>query len=312
MSSNPSRRPKVTIGLPVYNGERYLADTLDCLLAQTFEDFELVIADNASTDATAAICTRYAAQDHRIRVITNETNIGVYRNCNKLISLSTGEYFKLACADDVCHPQLVARCVDVLDADPTLVIAYAKTRFIDSDGQPLPLEDPGWHLMSASPAERMRFVIASGHWVNVFSGVTRTTNLRLTRLFPLYAGADCALLGELCLMGRFCEIPEYLFFRRIHAGASSQNPDHDWQSRFFKGKRGTVELPMWHVCLDHCRTIVASRLSARDKISCLGRVFSRMYGGKRELLGELHSAWKYKTRAQSFSIGAAGRQIDHS
>lgn len=288
---------RVSIGVPVYSGERFLAEALESLLAQTFSDFELIIADNASTDATSEICHAYAALDHRIRYVRNESNIGVYRNCNRLIKLSKGQYFKLACADDLCHPELLARCVAVLDGDPTVVATYAKTRFIDQDGKRLSVTDPGWHLMSESPQDRMRYVIASGHWVNVFFGLTRAKDLARTRLFPLYPGGDCALLGELCLRGRVLEIPEYLFFRRIHANACSQNRDIDWQLQFFKGRRGCVQLPLWRVCLDHSRTILFSGLSARDKVSCLGMVFSRMLAGKRELLGELYTAGKYFYRA---------------
>jgi len=284
--------PRVSVGLPVYNGERFLPDTLDSLLAQTFEDFELILADNASTDATADICRRYAARDSRVRYVRNESNIGVYRNCNRVFGLCRGEYFKLACADDLCHPELLSRCVEVLDAGPSVVATYAKTRFIGHDGQYLSLSDPGWHLMSDSPWERMRYVISSGHWVNVFFGLARSTDLAHTRLFPLYPGGDCRLLGELCLRGRFFEIPEYLFFRRIHANASSQNRDVDWQSQFFKGRRGCVELPYWHICLDHCETILCSDLGARHKASCLGVIVNRMVAGRRELVGELFTAWK--------------------
>jgi glycosyltransferase involved in cell wall biosynthesis len=123
--------------MPIYNGEQYLAETLGSLLNQTFADFELIIADNASTDRTHDICRAYAAKDARIRYVRNENNIGVYRNCNKTFRLCSGEYFKLACADDLCHPQLLERCVGVLDADPTIVTAYARTQFIDQDRNPL-------------------------------------------------------------------------------------------------------------------------------------------------------------------------------
>jgi glycosyltransferase involved in cell wall biosynthesis len=303
-----AHRPKVSIGLPVYNGERYLAEALDSLLAQTFGDFELIVADNASTDGTSDICRRYAERDRRIRWVRNDTNIGVYRNCNKVFRLSAGQYFKLACADDVCHPEMLARCVEVLDADPAVVATYARTRFIDADGNPLELEDPGWHLMAESPQDRIRYVVSSGHWVNVFFGLTRSKSLAMTRLFPLYAGGDCALLGELSLIGRIYEIPDYLFFRRIHASASSQNRDLGWQSQFFKGRRGRVELPLWHVCLDHCRTITSSALSLHDKTACLGRVFGRMYSSKRALLRELYSAWKYLGRAAVFPLSLVTRK----
>jgi glycosyltransferase involved in cell wall biosynthesis len=290
------RPPRVSIGLPVYNGERYLREAVESILGQTFEDFELILADNASTDGTADICRAYAAADSRIRYVRNDTNIGVYRNCNRVIQLSTGEYFKLAAADDVCHQQLVARCVDVLEADATIVAAYSRTRFMDDSGNWLALSDPGWHLMSENRRERLRYVIASVHWVNVFFGLTRASDLARTRLFPLYAGGDWRLLGELSLRGKFFEIPEYLFFRRIHANASSQNTDLEWQSKFFKGRRGSVELPLWHVSADHLRTILRSDLNGGDKWSCIGCMGRRMVSRRRRLVGELQAAATYCVR----------------
>jgi len=285
--------------LPVYNGERFLPEALDSLLGQSFQDFELIVSDNASTDSTAHICRMYAARDGRIRYIRNETNVGVYRNCNAAFHAANGEYFKLAAADDLCDPRLLAACVDVLDRDPSVVATYSKTRFIGEDGNSLGLRDPGWHLMSDSPLERMRYVIWSGHWVNVFFGLSRCSALAKTRLFPLYAGGDCRLLGELSLRGKFFEIAEYLFFRRIHAAASSQNPDLEWQSRFYKGRPGRVELPFWHICLDHISTILRADLSAHDKVSCLGMVAGRMRSGKRQLFEELRRAAKYLYRRLS-------------
>jgi hypothetical protein len=144
--------------------------------------------------------------------------------------------------------------------------------------------------MADSPHERIRYVLASGHWVNLFYGLIRSKDLGKTRLFPAYFSGDYRLLGELCLRGKFFEVPEYLFFRRIHPKASSQNGDRDWQSEFFKGQRGHVELPFWHICLDHSTTILCSNLSLGHKVGCLGAVANRMISGKRQLLRELHAA----------------------
>lgn len=290
-------RPHVSIGVPVFNGEKFLAAALDSLLAQTYEDFELLISDNASTDSTPEICRRYAAMDRRVRYVRNEGNIGVYRNCNQVFELSSGEYFKLAAADDLCDPDLLRRCVDVLDANPSIVATYPRTRFIDEDGKSLSLTDPGWHLMSEEPWERLKYVLVSGHRVNVFFGLIRSQDLAHTRLFPLYPGGDCRLLGELSLRGKFFEIPEYLFFRRIHPNASTQNRDSDWRSLFFKGKSGHIELPFWQVCIDHVSTIVRSSLSLRQKASCLRVVARRLVSGRRQLFGELQRAGRYVYRA---------------
>src|SRR3954454_13625589 len=88
------RPPRLTIGLPVHNGERYLEESLTALMKQTFSDFELIISDNASTDGTEAICRRHADQDPRIRYIRQSHNLGAADNHNLLVPLARGEYFK--------------------------------------------------------------------------------------------------------------------------------------------------------------------------------------------------------------------------
>src|SRR5207244_10480282 len=112
-----SKMPRVSIGVPVYNGERYIAETLDSLLAQTFEDFELIISDNASHDRTEGICRAYAAKDSRIRYVRNSTNLGAARNYRLAVELSSGEYFRWANCDDLFAPTSLSRCVEVLDLE---------------------------------------------------------------------------------------------------------------------------------------------------------------------------------------------------
>src|SRR5436190_12174806 len=97
------RDPIVSIGLPVFNGERYLRQALDSLLGQDFQDFELIISDNASTDRTAEICRAYVAKDRRIRYYRNESNIGSAPNYRRVFELARGEFFKWCSHDDVCH-----------------------------------------------------------------------------------------------------------------------------------------------------------------------------------------------------------------
>src|SRR5262252_3377793 len=117
-------RPTVSVGLPVYNGERYLEESIDSILAQTYTDFELIISDNASTDRTECICRRYAAADARVRYYRNERNIGGYPNHSRVFSLARGRYFRFAAHDDVCDRQLLARCVEALELHPEAVLSY--------------------------------------------------------------------------------------------------------------------------------------------------------------------------------------------
>src|SRR5688572_28337892 len=96
------KAPLVSIGLPVYNGERFLSEALDSLLGQTLADFELIVSDNASTDRTAEICLAYAARDARVRYVRQQTNIGAIRNWNFVARQARGQYFKWASANDFC------------------------------------------------------------------------------------------------------------------------------------------------------------------------------------------------------------------
>src|SRR5262249_10793675 len=135
------------------------------------------------------------------------------------VELARGEYFKWAAADDICKPTYLERCVEVLDREPSVVLAYPRTQFINEAGVPLNVEDPGWNLQSDEAHERFRYVIFAGHWANAVVGLVRLSALAQTRLFPAYAGGDFRVLAELSLLGKFCEIPEKLFLRRLHAGS---------------------------------------------------------------------------------------------
>ena len=128
--------PTVSIGLPVYNGGRFLEETIESILGQTFADLELVISDNASTDATAEICRRFAARDPRVRYSRNQENLGAARNYNITFELARGRYFKWQGHDDPIPPTYLERCVAVLDSDPTVVLAYGRQCPIDEHGHP--------------------------------------------------------------------------------------------------------------------------------------------------------------------------------
>jgi glycosyltransferase involved in cell wall biosynthesis len=213
-------QPRVSIGVPVYNGERLIGQTLDALLAQRFEDYELIISDNASTDATAAICAQYAAQDRRIRYVRNPVNIGANPNFTRVVELARAPYFKLANADDLCEPELVGRCVEVLDRHPEVILCYARARLIDGDGNWLGDFDDRLDLRDPDPTARFLAVMDRLRLVNVLQGVVRTDVLRRIP-HRSYPSADILVVAELALQGHFVELPERLFARRMHAGAAS-------------------------------------------------------------------------------------------
>ena len=156
--------PKVSIGMPVYNAQRYLREALDSLRAQTLTDFEIVLSDNASTDATPDICREYAARDPRIKYHRNATNLGVVANFNRAFELSTGQYFKWAAYDDLHAPEYLTKCLPVLEADPRLVVVHSLTRSIDDSGRDCG-EFPATHRLDCPHApERFRRMI----WTDSF------------------------------------------------------------------------------------------------------------------------------------------------
>lgn len=216
--------PRISIGLPVYNAEKYLRCALDSILSQTFTDFELIISDNASTDSTPEICEQYANIDSRIRYCRNEKNLGAAENFNKVFRLARAKYFKWIAYDDVCLPSFLEKCIEVLDRNPDIALCYPKTVLIDEDGNEIKKYDDRLHMMEKAPHERLRHYLTKVNLANAVFGVIRTSVLRDTRLLGKYFGADYILLMELCLRGKFFEVQDHLFLRRDHERNSRRLP----------------------------------------------------------------------------------------
>jgi len=207
--------PRLSIGLPVYNGEEYLAESLDALLAQSYRDFELIISDNASTDGTERICRRYQAQDSRIRYLRLPRNIGAAPNHDLVFQESRGELFKWASHDDLYAPDLLRSCVEALDAHPEVVLAHAGTAIIDGNGEVVQPFEYRMATDSPSAAERFRSLLyAPGG--DDFYGVIRADVLRRVKPHDSYHHADRTFVMEIAMHGPFHQVPRLLYFRRDH------------------------------------------------------------------------------------------------
>ncbi len=229
------RVPRVSVGLPVYNGDAYLEQALASLLAQDFEDFELIISDNGSTDRTEAICRRAADRDARVRHVRHATNRGAAWNFNHVVTLARGEYFRWACHDDTCEPEHLGRLVEALDSAPSsVVLAYTRTILDDANGSPIAKSEDDLHTVGMSPHERFRELARRLRYANVLFGLIRRDALLKTGLIRPYESSDYVLLAELALLGEFVEVPAYLFRRRIHKGMSTRaNPTSEGLARWF-------------------------------------------------------------------------------
>ncbi len=230
--------PLVSIGIPVYNGEAFLRQCLDSILHQTFQDFEIIIADNASTDQTEAICQEYAAQDQRIRYHRNAQNLGAARNYDLTFELSRGQYFKWAAHDDLIAPTYLERCVEVLEQDSSVVLCHSITALIDGEGHEIPFDverdcfvdreghafrklDRPRNFDSAAPHVRYGEVLTGTRWCFEVFGLVRSELFRRSSKHGAYYGSDKVLLSELSLVGRFVLLPEPLFFNRRHSNQSA-------------------------------------------------------------------------------------------
>jgi glycosyltransferase involved in cell wall biosynthesis len=263
-------KSRVSIGLPVFNGGDYLTSALEGLLTQTFPEFELIISDNASTDDTQEICRTYASRDPRIRYVRNEENIGAAANFNRVFELSTGEYFKWAAHDDLCAPQFLERCVQGLDRDPSVILCYARTRAIDELSRVIKEYPAKVRAGSPIPHERFHEFVCVPHPCVAVFGLIRANVLRRTRLIGSFTGSDRPLLSELSLLGRFCEIPEFLFFYRTHAAQSWRaNPTtHAQQAWYDPARARKPTFPHWRLLWEHLRSINRVPLDWQERFAC--------------------------------------------
>lgn len=216
--------PRLSIGLAVYNGEKFLAESIQALLGQTYEDFELIISDNASTDGTADICRDYAGQDTRIRYFRQPRNIGSAPNHNFTIDQARGELFKAASHDDLYGRDLLKLCVDALDERPDVVLAHSWSAVINESGTVTHVTDYPVNTGAPQASERFRSMLFDG-WGDDDGGVIRMNVLRKTPLHLSHHFADRTFTTELGLYGPFYMVPEYLYFRRYHSGQGGAQAD---------------------------------------------------------------------------------------
>lgn len=215
--------PRLSIGLPVHNGQNYLSESLEALLDQSYTDFELIISDNASTDETESICRSYAAQDRRIRYLRQPRNIGAAPNHMFVFRQSRGEFFKWAAHDDLYGRDLLARCVEALDEHPDVVLSHAQQATIDAAGEIIERYDYTMATDSPYAPERFRSLLFTDGGDD-FYGVIRSDVFRRVTPHDSYHNAGRKFVAEIALHGRFYQVPELLYFRRDHPARGDRRP----------------------------------------------------------------------------------------
>ena len=298
---------RVSVGLPVYNGERYLSDAIDSLLRQTFTDFELIISDNASTDGTGDICRRYADQDRRIRYVRSEKNVGSAANFNRVIELATAPHFTLAAHDDIRAPRYVERCMEVLDKDPSVILAYTRGSVIDEAGAHVRDFDKGPDLLTASPYERLHRWLFQPHFAyHAFFGVIRASFLAKATPLANCAGNDELFLAHLLLLGKYYEVPEILFYNREHRARASTVLRGVEQSIWFDpSNRGKVPVPLTRRIAGWLKGVATAPMSPGDRVRCLVLLARWMHWYSPTLANEM---WKSSNHWAARVLGSRPRR----
>ena len=266
--------PLVSIGLPVYNGEDYIEKCLSSIVAQTYENIEVIVSDNQSTDATYEICERFAQEDDRIRLLQNRKNLGAVPNMNKVVEAARGKYFHWIGHDDYLRPEFVTQCVRALEADSSVVTAYSKSDVVDErDRRIHEKRQVDFNLDASQPSRRWRCLFArwypEGGLVGVFFGVTRLDALRKTRLLRDYPSNDVILFAELALYGKFARVADGLFVRRDHPDRSYRRRNisiYEWLSADHDDQ--VVQLTRLNHLVDHFRSVRRRDLGFADRFSC--------------------------------------------
>jgi glycosyltransferase involved in cell wall biosynthesis len=253
MSVVKSHSPAVSIGLPIYNGEAHIGRALESILQQDFDDFEVIVSDNASTDATATICLEYARQDSRIRFHQNPSNIGAGPNHNLVFGLARGRFFAWAAHDVEFLPGMLRRCFDVISqASDSTVLVYPRCEMRGDDG--VMVADARYSIDTRSkyPEKRMATVVRHVAWVTQLYGLVRADVLRQTRLLGSFAYSDYVLLAELALLGEIWELP-FMGTRR-------------WLDPL-RGAAQNVNASSWAAWLDSSRRHGSTWLSTRERLA---------------------------------------------
>lgn len=303
MKSADVSNPRVSIGLPVYNGEAYLAEAIQSILGQTFADFELIVSDNGSTDRTREIAEEFVARDPRVRFVRSEINQGAAWNYRRTFELARGAYFRWAPADDRFAPDSLAVCVAALDADADAVLCYPKTELVDGDGKFIRAYDDNLDLRASDPVERFAAALVQIGLVNVIYGLMRTEALGKTRLMGTFVGADEVLVFELALQGKFLELPSSRFYRRIHEKAFSQMKSTGEKQAFFDPRAaGRFQPRLWqhysqcvrgvmHAPVSSAVKARAVRVLVRSAIAVRRHLFQEVVAGTRHIVGRKSMAW---------------------
>lgn len=264
--------PRVSIGIPVRNGEDYLEEAIRSVLAQDFDDLELVVCDNASTDRTREIIADWAASDRRVVALANPHNLGAAPNYNRVFAAARGTYFRWLAHDDRLLPGYLSRAVALLDARPEVVLCNALVEYIDAAGRPIGIYDSGLaRADDPSAVRRFAAMVLRPHSCVDFFGLARREAMLGSLLHGPFHGADRAFLAQMALRGRLAQIPEPLVQMREHPNRYTRRHVRVVdRARWHDAAASRLSFPTWRLYREYLRLVTGERLNPAERLGALG------------------------------------------
>jgi glycosyltransferase involved in cell wall biosynthesis len=303
MGSPPSRVPRISVVMSVYNEERFLRGAIDCILGQTFDDLELIVVDDASSDGTAGILAQYAREDPRVQVLTNGENRGLTANLNVGLGLARGEFIARMDGDDLCRHDRLEKQLAAFEADPELVLCGTGAMVIDAEGKATRLDVQGtsdWEF----------------HWLALVQCPIRHSSAMFRRSLleahhlsydeAFKTSQEFDLWSRMIFYGRAVVLEETLVFVRTHANSvtSRQNDEQHRNAhviatksveRWFPQLAGAPELIAFFDLFYRRSSANAARLrQAANGLSALERAYcdwSGLSGWRRRRIHQYAGRW---------------------
>ncbi|WP_405240835.1 glycosyltransferase family 2 protein [Lentisalinibacter orientalis] len=288
---------KVTVGIPVFNGERWLAETIESVLRQTLQEIEVIVSDNASTDDSWRIAQDIAAGDERVQCYRNAENLGVFRNLDRTFELSSTPYFKWCAVGDVVEKSFLEKALEILEQRNEVMLVYSATGFIGRYAHQPSVHDLDASLESFDAVERYRAYFSSRGLNSPFHGLIRSRALARTSLNRAFRGSDLCLIAALLLQGPFVRLPDKLLYRRIEPETATAVKTRAQLDAFFGSDAEKVNRrPIWQFEKQLLRDVIRCPTEMNTRLRLMPYLLRRFIWQRRELLGR-------KGRRQDSSTG---------
>lgn len=290
----PVVQPAISIGLPVYNGEGFLSRAVESVLSQTYENLELIVSDNASTDGTDQVCREAAASDRRVRYTRQARNVGVTRNYVACVNAATAPLFKWIAADDYLDPRFVEALIPAA-CQPGVAISTSRMPYADEEGNLLAPDHSGWvttpygesvewvafpkGLSDSNGRVRFREFLRHGRG-NLFAELYYGIYPRqlVASLVPpgFHIGTEKSLVAAALLAGRVEHVPQDLMFRGMHPGHFGGRT----RTEMLRGLNPDRAMPLWLSPIDQVLGYVRQVLRVPgaptgERFAALGSIVAR-------------------------------------